>query len=97
MSKAVEEMSRKVISMEEGIRFVGVMDHDGKVLTEATRDGLQLQSKEREVFEIDHHLIRNINSVFDDYLGKVRTMMIIRDKIKQLVFYKNRKIIFVSC
>ncbi len=92
-----EKFANHILSLRKEIRFVGIMGPDGEILHEERQKKISLKNRERDVFEVDQHLIRNIQEVFDDYLGRVKTMFIVREKIKQLVFYKDRKIIFVSC
>ena len=90
-------MIKSILHSFNDIKFIGVMDEDGKVLISVHKYDQHLAEKEIEIFDVDMHIIRNIQEVYDESLGKVHTMIITRERVKQIVFYLDRKLVFISC
>lgn len=90
-------IEKDVFQISEKIRFIGIMDNSGGILSSSIRDDKKLIEREEMMFEIDLHIISNIQAVFDEQLGKVNSMRIFREKVLQGVFYVNNKTVFISC
>ena len=90
-------MRTSILHLSDQIRFVGIMDKEGKVLSSAFKYKQYEIGKENESFELDVNIIRNIQEVYDESLGKVRTMIITRERITQIILYFDSKLIFISC
>jgi len=92
-----KRLSDKIISCSENIRFVGIMDPHGNVITKhaSPLDNEDL-IKEIEMFDVDQLIIKNIQSVFDDSLGIVHHMEIYREFVSQIIHYVDNHIIFIT-
>ena len=93
----ITNVRKNIFHLSDEIRFVGIMDEEGKVLSSAYKHKQYEIGKENESFEIDVHIIRNIQEVYDEPLGKVLTTIITREKIKQIILYFDSKLVFISC
>lgn len=52
---------------------------------------------EERILATDLSIIRRIHGIFDESIGKVSSVHLTREKIYQLVFYTDAKILYVSC
>ena len=92
-----EQLSDGIISCSENIRFVGIMDFDGNVISKhASPSNNTNLIKEIEMFEVDQLIMKNIQSVFDDALGIVHHMEIYRKFVSQIIHYVDNHIIFIT-
>jgi len=92
-----EQLSDKILSCSESIRFVGIMDFDGNVISKhASPSNNTNLIKEIEMFEVDQLIMKNIQSVFDDALGIVHYMEIYRKFVSQIIHYVDNHIIFIT-
>jgi len=92
-----EQLSDKIISCSEKIRFVGIMDLDGNVINKRKSSTIKADLiKEIEMFEADQLIIKNIQSVFDDYLGVVYNMEMYRKFVSQIIHYYDNHIIYIT-
>jgi len=92
-----KQFSDLIISCSENIRFVGIMDFDGNVISKhASPSNNTNLIKEIEMFEVDQLIMKNIQSVFDDALGIVHHMEIYRKFVSQIIHYVDNHIIFIT-
>jgi len=92
-----KQLSDIIISCSENIRFVGIMDFDGNVISKhASSSNNTNLIKEIEMFEVDQIIMKNIQSVFDDALGIVYHMEIYRKFVSQIIHYIGNHIIFIT-
>jgi len=59
-------MRKSILYFSDEIRFVGIMDEKGTVLSSAYKHKQYEIGKENEVFELDVNIIRNIQEVYDE-------------------------------
>lgn len=85
--------------MDDAIRYVGVIDEKGNILHEEIKEGkkILLSQKEQEVLSADLSVMKLMQGLFDDSLGRVTFMHTVRDKIHQMVYYIDDMMMYVSC
>ena len=85
--------------MDDAIRYVGVIGEKGNILHGEIKEGkkILLSQKEQEVLSADLSVMKLMQGLFDDSLGRVTFMHTIRDKVHQLVFHIDDMMVYVSC
>jgi hypothetical protein len=93
-----EELCKKIFAMHDKIRFVGILDDDGKLIAGGMREGVKPLEDEIHEKRWFHQaaIRREMTTMFENIYGKVRYVFANRDKVKQLTFYIDDKILFIS-
>ena len=93
------KMTDEILSLGIELRFIGILDEGGTVVyTKIKNEKLAVFNREeQEMFELDQFVIKNIQKVFDEPLGKVTSICVHREKICQLIYYVNDLIIYITC
>jgi hypothetical protein len=93
-----KEVRNQIFNINSDIRFVGIIGRTGKLIEGGMRDGL-------EALDDEMHRKRWINQIamraemyemFTKFYGKTDMVYVIREKLKQLTFYRTDKIVYVT-
>ena len=89
---------QKIGKLHKKIRFVAIIDKNGKILKTEMRDEVPslLKTKNEEKFCQDVTIRRKMREEFDKSLGKVRFVNVERENISQIVMYAKTKSLFVT-
>ena len=84
--------------MDPDIRYVELIDDKGKIIFNKIKEGKYRLTKEVEeaILAADLSVVRRIHEILDGSLGKISSIHITREKIHQLIFYTDTKILYVS-
>jgi len=88
-----------VFKLDRNIRYVSVLDRNGRVLAGGMRRGLRSLEPKSEELRLMAHIISESNSweTWDTYFGKTIYGVIKRENVTLMVFpYKNRRIFVTS-
>lgn len=93
-----EELCKKIFAMHEKVRFVGILDDAGRLVAGGMREDIHPLEDEIHQKRWFHQtaIRREMTSMFENVYGKVRYIFANRDKVKQLTFYIDDKILFIS-
>jgi len=92
-----KQLSDRILSCSKNVRFVGIMDYDGNVISKHSLPSADVNLiKDIEMFDVDQLIIKNIQSVFDDALGIVHHMEIYRELVSEIIHYVDNHIIFIT-
>lgn len=93
-----EELCNKIFSINSKIRFVGVLDDNGKFLAGGMREGVKPLEDEIHQKRWFHQTVikKEMATMFDKVYGKVRYIFANREKVQLLTFYTHDKILLVS-
>ncbi len=93
-----EDLCNNIFSMNEKIRFVGVLDSNGKLIAGGMRKGVKPLEDEIHEKRWFHQIAirKEMASMFEKIYGKVIYIYANRDKVKQLIFYIEDKILVIS-
>ena len=92
-----KQLSDRILSCSKNVRFVGIMDFDGNVISKHASPSAEGDLiRDIEMFDVDQLIIKNIQSVFDDALGIVHHMEIYREFVSQIIHYVDDHIIFIT-
>ena len=89
---------QKIGKLHKKIRFVAIINKNGKILKTEMRDEVPslLKTKNEEKFCQDVTVRRKMREEFDKSLGKVRFVNVERENISQIVMYAKTKSLFVT-
>ncbi|MEM2856931.1 MAG: DUF6659 family protein [Candidatus Nitrosocaldaceae archaeon] len=93
-----EELCKRIFDLNDKIRFTGVLNENGKLIAGGMRGGVKPLEDEIHEKRWFHQtaIRREMTSMFEKIYGKVRYILADREKIKQLTFYMDGKILLIS-
>lgn len=85
--------------MDDAIRYVGIIGEKGGILHGEMKEGKKLlvSQKEQEVLSADLSVMKLMQGLFDESLGRVIFTHTVRDKVHQLVYHIDDMMVYVSC
>ena len=94
----LDMLIQKIGKLHKKIRFVAIIDKNGKILKTEMRDEVPslLKTKNEEKFCQDVTIRRKMREEFDKSLGKVRFVNVERENNSQIVMYAKTKSLFVT-
>ncbi len=94
----LDMLIQKIGKLHKKIRFVAIINKNGKILKTEMRDEVPslLKTKNEEKFCQDVTIRRKMREEFDNSLGKVRFVNVERENISQIVMYAKTKSLFVT-
>ena len=94
----LDTLIQKIGKLNKKIRFVAIINKNGKILKTEMRDEVPslLKTKNEEKFCQDVTVRRKMREEFDKSLGKVRFVNVERENISQIVMYAKTKSLFVT-
>ena len=94
----LDPIIQKIGKLHKKIRFVAIINKNGKILKNEMRDEIPslLKTKNEEKFCQDVTMRRKMREEFDKSLGKVRFVNVERENISQIVMYAKTKSLFVT-
>ena len=92
------EIVEKIVALDANMRFASIIDLNGNILEGIMNQGKNsLESqKQQEHFCKQVSRRRKMRKEFDRQLGKVRYVLVEREKVTQVAIYTKRKIVFVT-
>lgn len=93
-----EELCNKIFSINSKIRFVGILDDNGKLLAGGMKEGVKQLEDEISQKRLFHQIAikKEMTTMFDKIYGKVKYIFANREKVQLLTFYTYDKILLVS-
>ena len=97
-TKELDSLIKKIGKLHKMIRFVAIINKNGKIIKSEMRDEVPslLKTKNEEKFCQDVTVRRKMREEFDKTLGKVRFVNVERENISQIVMYAKTKSLFVT-
>ena len=94
----LDSLIQKIGKLHKKIRFVAIINKNGKILKTEMRDEVPslLKNKNEEKFCQDVTTRRKMREEFDKTLGKVRFVNVERENISQIVMYAKTKSLFIT-
>ena len=94
----LDTLIKKIGKLHKKIRFVAIINKNGKILKTEMRDEVPslLKTRNEEKFCEDVTVRRKMREEFDKSLGKVRFVNVERENISQIVMYAKTKSLFVT-
>jgi hypothetical protein len=97
-TKELDSLIKKIGKLHKMIRFVAIINKNGKIIKSEMRDEVPslLKTKNEEKFCQDVTVRRKMREEFDKTLGKVRFVNVERENISQIVMYAKTKSLFIT-
>ncbi len=97
-TKELDSLIQKIGKLHKMIRFVAIINKNGKIMKSEMRDEVPslLKTKNEEKFCQDVTVRRKMREEFDKTLGKVRFVNVERENISQIVMYAKTKSLFIT-
>ena len=94
----LDSLIKKIGKMHKMIRFVAIINKNGKIIKSEMRDEVPslLKTKNEAKFCQDVSVRRKMREEFDKTLGKVRFVNVERENISQIVMYAKTKSLFIT-
>ena len=94
-----EKISDEILTIDDAMRYVRFVNEKGGLIFDKVKEGkILLQDQEGlGKFSVDLPIMKKVQTMFDDSLGKARFMYIIRDNVHQLIYYIDSVIIYITC
>ena len=94
-----EKIVEEILAVNDAVRYVGVVDNRGKLNYSKLKEGKKSLKtpKEEEVFAADLSVMKLMQELFNDSLGRVTLVHTIREKLHQKVYYTDGYMIYVTC
>lgn len=89
----------EILTIDDSMRYVRFIDKKGKLICDKVKNGkILLQDQEGlGKFSSELPIMKQMQELFDESLGKIRIMHMIRDKVQQFVYYVDDMIIYITC
>ena len=94
-----KNIADKILAVDDAIRYVGIIGEKGNILHGEIKEGkkILLSQKEEEVLSADLSVMKLMQGLFDDSLGRVTFTHTVRDKVHQMVYHIDDVMVYVSC
>ena len=94
----MNELVDKILQISHSFRFVGIVDNNKNTLfSKMAKDKISMVTDaEEEKFAVDLQRIQKIHDEFNDKLGRVTFLHIIREKVQQMIYHVNSITIYAT-
>lgn len=88
----------EILAVDEGIRYVALIDSKGNLITSKSKPTVsQIIIDVNAEYVLDLCITKQMMDIFNTQFGKPLSMLIRRENTKQLIYYHDYMIIYVSC
>lgn len=93
------KMADEILSVDDSMRYVVVVADKGKIIYQQKKEGKKplITDRETEVLSSDLSVMQTMQALYDDSLGRISCMIMVREKLHQLVYYIGSLIFYVTC
>ena len=93
-----EKIIEEILAADEAMRYVAIITGMDIIFNKMKKGKTSLKSVEQETrFAADLSIMNDMQKVFDEPLGKVSQIHIVRKKVHQLVYLIGNLVIYVTC
>ena len=99
MTMDYEKITDEILAVDDAVNYVGIVDREGRIAHSKTKKGKShlVDEKEEKVLGSDLGVMKAMQGLYNDSMGKVTCMLTVRERVHQLVFFANSLIFYVSC
>ena len=93
-----EKMCKKIFKFNRKIRYVAVLDKNGRVISGGMRRGIKALEPKEEELRLMAHIVSESSTreTWDSYFGKTLYTIIKREDVTLMVFPQNKRIVFIT-
>jgi len=94
-----EKVADEILTIDDTMRYVRFIDKKGELIYDRVKKDKNLLQDQEGLgrFSSELPIVKQIQELFDESLGKTRFMHIIRDKVHQFIYYVDNIIIYITC
>ena len=93
-----EKMCKKIFKFNRKIRYVAVLDKNGRIISGGMRRGIKALEPKEEELRLMAHIVSESSTreTWDLYFGKTLYTIIKREDVTLMVFPQNKRIVFIT-
>jgi hypothetical protein len=93
-----EKMTNDIVSVSGLIRFVMIIDENGKAVeSKIATTSYLLQNQHSSLLAMDMQILRKLLKLYDESIGENTSVHLVRKQVHVMIFYVKEWIIMVSC
>ncbi len=94
-----DKITDQILSLGNEMRYVRIIDNKGQFVTDKIKKGKTLLQNNEGLgkFSSDLPIMKKMQQLFDEALGRTIFMHIVREKVHQFVYYADNLIFYVTC
>ena len=96
--KKFEKMCKKIFKFNRKIRYVAVLDKNGKIVSGGMRRGIKALEPKEEELRLMAHIVSESTGreTWNTYFGKTIYTIIKREYVTLMVFHQNKRLVFIT-
>ena len=88
----------EILALDDAVNYVVIASVEGGIIYSKTKYTERLiDEKEEKVLASDLSVMKLMQGLYNDSMGRVTCMLTLREKIHQLVYFVDHLTIYVSC
>lgn len=88
----------EILSVDDVVWYVAVIDTVGNVIASRLKKNTNnIIESEEELYMTDLRITKSMLDIFDDSFGRTIWLQTKREKTRQLIYYRDNVIIYVTC
>ncbi len=94
----IVKLGFQILAVDDSMRYVEIIGEKGESLFSKLKNGKKsLGEKDEAMFSHDLFIMKKMQKVFDESLGKVVFTHMVREKLHQLIWNYGNFIIYCTC
>tara|TARA_B100000315_G_scaffold251315_1_gene285895 strand:- start:1072 stop:1443 length:372 start_codon:yes stop_codon:yes gene_type:complete len=96
--KTFEKMCKKIFKFNRKIRYVAVLDKNGRIVSGGMRRGIKALEPKEEELRLMAHIVSESSTreTWDSFFGKTLYTIIKREYVTLMVFPRNKRLVFIT-
>lgn len=93
-----EKVCKKIFKFSRKIRYVAVLDKNGRIISGGMRRGIKALEPKEEELRLMAHIVNESSTreTWDVYFGKTIYTIIKRENVTLMVFPQEKRIVFIT-
>jgi len=88
----------EILAVDDAVRYIAIVDSKGNVIaSQLKKNTTNVIEDEDQLYLLDLRITKQMLDVFDNSFGKTISLQTRREKTRQLIFYHDRLIIYITC
>lgn len=88
----------KILAVDDTVCYVAVVDSKGNIIASKIKENVtDIGENEEEMYRTDLCITKQMLDIFDSSFGKTISLYTTREKTRQLIYYHDDLIIYVTC
>ena len=99
MTMDYEKIADEILAVDNAVHYVSIADREGNLVFSKMKEGKKqiIDEREEKVLASDLSVMKVMQGLYNDSLGRVTCMLTTRERIHQIVYFVDIFTIYVSC